>query len=389
MISIQSILSITLVGGGIVYFGACLAAFSGHFRQRKRNPGYVPSVSVIVPARNEEVTIGALLDDLTRQEYPSGTLEIIVVDDNSEDSTPDVVRSRMSRDSRIRLIDTHDSTSPFTHKKRAVHEGILASTGEIIMTTDADCRIPERWISGMTERFTSDVDLVAGEVIVQGGGIPGWMEALEITGIQTMAAGFMNAGFPVTCNGANLAYRRSAFDRAGGFADIGHIVSGDDDLLMQKIAGNHPSRVVFNTGKRIAVRTHAAGSVTKFLESRARWASKITGYPSKSAIGLLTIFFAYFIALLIQPALVTAGIGSALPFAAGLGMKMCGDLLLTAYGTWKSGRPGLMLLFPLGELMHIPYITAVTLWGTFGTFEWRGRRTSAVSAKIGEQGNAR
>ena len=67
----------------------------------------------------------------------------------------------MSHDSRIRLIDTHSSNSPYTHKKRAVHEGILASTGEIILTTDADCRVPAGWISGMMERLSSGVDLVA------------------------------------------------------------------------------------------------------------------------------------------------------------------------------------------------------------------------------------
>lgn len=389
MISSYTIISVVIVGGGVVYFGACLAAFGGLFRQIGRNPDYSPSVSVIIPARNEEHTIGALLDDLAAQDYPSDKMEIIVVDDCSEDGTSGIVRERKSQNTNIGLIDTGSSKSPYTHKKRAVHEGILASGGEIIMTTDADCRVPAGWISGMIERFTPETDLAAGMVSIHGGGITGMLEALEITGIQTMAAGFMNAGFPVTCNGANLAYRRSAFDRVGGFDGIGHIVSGDDDLLMQKIAGNQPSRVRFITGQHTAVRTGAAESAVHFFQSRARWASKITGYPSKSATGLLTVFFLYFTALLIQPVLLVVGYGSLLPFAAGFGLKLCGDFLLTACGTIQAGRLGLILLFPLGELLHIPYIIAVSIWGTFGTFEWRGRKTSAVSSESGECGHVR
>jgi len=77
----------------------------------------MPSVSVIIPARNEEATVGALLDDLISQDYPPDRLEIVVVDDRSDDGTPDIVRGRMETNNRIRLIDTRSSTSPFTHRQ--------------------------------------------------------------------------------------------------------------------------------------------------------------------------------------------------------------------------------------------------------------------------------
>ena len=59
----------------------------------------------------------------------------------------------------------------------------------------------------MVRYFVPGVDLVSGEVIVEGGGLLGRLEALESTGIQMMASGLMNNSFPITCNGANLAYR--------------------------------------------------------------------------------------------------------------------------------------------------------------------------------------
>ncbi|MFC1540839.1 glycosyltransferase [Candidatus Latescibacterota bacterium] len=65
------LLSAVLLGGGVFYFAACLYAFSGQFRSHRENNGYTPTVSVIIAARNEEDTIGLLLGDLMKQNYPA------------------------------------------------------------------------------------------------------------------------------------------------------------------------------------------------------------------------------------------------------------------------------------------------------------------------------
>jgi len=378
------ILSLIIIGGGLVYLSTCLIAFSGHFRSHKKLENHTPSISVIIAARNEEKNIGSLLNDLMKQDYPSEKIEIVVVDDCSDDNTRGIVEDFIAHDERIHLTDTQHSQSPYSHKKRAVHEGILSSSGEIIMVTDADCRVQKSWVRNMVGFFVAGVDLVAGDVIVEGGGITGWFEALESTGIQVMAAGLMNTGFPVTCNGANMAYRRTAFYRAGGFEGIGRMVSGDDDLLMQKIAQEQSSRVIFVSGRETAVYSHAAKSPGEFFERRARWASKIFGYPSRGAVFLLSFFFAFFTAIPLWLFLTLSGVfGSGVLFA-GFGMKLAGDILLVLFGLIKMRHVKLMLLFPLAEVLHIPYIIVVTLKGFFGSFEWRGRQTKAVSHECGE-----
>ena len=382
---IQSGLMWILVIGAIVYVIACIAAFSGLMKTGRTVENFSPSVTVIVAARNEENSIGLLLTDLTGQDYPPDKLRIVVVDDCSEDGTAAVVKRFMAADSRfqrIELIDAGTAHSPYSHKKRAVHEGIMSSTGEIIMTTDADCRAPRNWVSGMVKRFTPGVDLVAGMVVVEGTGLFGRLEALESTGIQCMAAGLMNAGFPVTCNGANLAYRRAAFDRVKGFEGVGTVVSGDDDMLMQKIARS--SGVVFAVEPDTAVRTAAAASLSRFFNQRARWASKTAHYPSSAARGLLAMFFVFFTGMVVWLAAALLGQASFGPLLAALGLKAAGDLLLTGYGVLNTGRPGLMLVFPLAECIHVPYIISVVLKGVFGSFEWRGRRTGAVSIECGD-----
>lgn len=379
------IAAFVLIGGGIVYLAACLVAFTGHVRSHKRLENITPSVSVIIAARNEEKTIGKLLGDLLRQDYPADKLELIAVDDCSEDGTKAVIEEFSARDKRVRLVETRLSRSPYTHKKRVVHDGILSSTGEIIMTTDADCRVHHTWIRTMVSYFTPGVELVAGTVVEEAHGLLGIMESLELIGIQAMAAGFMNRRFPLTCNGASLAYRRSAFARVNGFENIGQLVSGDDDLLMQKIARGDPSRVVFAFGRETAVISRPSATLGEFLARRSRWASKISRYPSSGAAALMVVFFTFFTVISAWFVLAVAGLAGFGIFAVGYGLKTAGDLLLTAYGAVRMKRAKYLLVFPLAEVLHVPYILGVTLRGYFGSFEWRGRRTAAFSTETGER----
>ena len=375
----EAVLPLFLLGGGVIYLAACLLAFMGLNKRAGSVVKETPFVSVIVAARNESVNVGLLLEDLLKQDYPSDRYEMVAVDDCSEDTTGAIIQGYADKDPRVIPAETHFSLSPYHHKKKAVHEGILKSRGEIIMTVDADCRVPHGWIGGIVGRFDSERELAAGEVIIEGRGVLAMLESLEFTGIQAMAAGCMNMGFPLTCNGANLAYRRSAFERVKGFEGVGGLVSGDDDLLMQKIALGGPERVVFVTGKDTAVRVGAVKSVREFFSKRTRWASKIRAYPSGAAILFLAAVFSFFCAAPLGILFWMAGFMGGASLATGLGMKIAGDFLLAGHGALKAGKPKLLLIFPLAEIFHIPYILFVTVKGYFGTFEWRGRKTGAFT----------
>ncbi len=370
-------LVIVFIGCGLIYFAVCLLSFVGLFVPLKKREGEQPTVSVIVPARNEEASIGLLLDDLLAQSYPADRYDITVVDDCSTDLTVSVVQRYLASHPNLSLASSDRSSSPYSHKKKAVHEGILSSNGEIIMTVDADCRVKKDWIENMTAYFRDGVDLVAGEVSIGRGGFIGMLETLEFTGIQLMSAGLMNMRFPITCNGANLAYRREAFERVHGYDGVGSVVSGDDDLLMQKITTDDKRRAVYAVGRRTAVSVEAVKTVPEFFSKRIRWASKIATYPSRSALDMLVVIFVFFV---MTPLLVTysfiSGAGL-LPFLAGYSLKTVGDFLLAGLGVIMRGRPLLVLLFPLAEILHVPYILYVTLKGTFGSFEWHGRRVRA------------
>lgn len=381
MLCFEEIFILILLALGVFYFLTCAVSFAGLFRQHPPVTTLAPFVSVITAARNEEDSIGDLIGDLVAQDYPSDRCEFIMVDDCSSDRTAEIIDYHASLDGRVRHASTACSTSPFTHKKRAVHEGIMVARGEIIMTVDADCRVPLGWIKGMVSRFSTGIDLVAGEVSIRDGGIVADMETLEFFGIQSVSAGLAGIGFPVTCNGANLAYRRSAFDAVGGFDDIGHLVSGDDDLVMQKIARGNPSGIVYAIDAGLAVKVDPVPNIREFLTKRTRWVSKILSYPSKKAVIFLSAIFLFLASVPVYAICTVAGFLDPWPLAVVLLLKITGDLLPVTHGLMRHGKMRCLRSFLLAECLHIPYIIIISFKGVFGTFDWHGRRSGASNRK--------
>ncbi len=114
----------------------------------KSIPDYVPPVlsaktkiSIIIPARNEEENISHLLQALQEQTYPASLFEVIVVDDHSTDATAGIVQQFPA----VKLIHLKDDNIN-SYKKKAIETGIAAATGELIVTTDADCLPSPDWL---------------------------------------------------------------------------------------------------------------------------------------------------------------------------------------------------------------------------------------------------
>src|SRR5690606_29084313 len=99
-------------------------------------------ISVLIAARNEEKIIGNLLTSLRHQTYPKEFFEIIVVDDHSTDKTADVVK----RFEEVKLLQLREQVSN-SFKKKAIETGIKHATGDLVVTTDADCTPGKEWLS--------------------------------------------------------------------------------------------------------------------------------------------------------------------------------------------------------------------------------------------------
>ncbi len=359
----------------------------------------LPSVTIVVPARNEQDTIGPCVDSILATDYPRERLEIIVVDDDSQDRTAEVVRQRMASAparamaghelpeadwdesegaGRLRLVRIPENRRrDRAHKKRAIEKAVAHARGEVILTTDADCVVPPGWPRAMAAQFEGpEVAFVSGPVryrLADGDGLFARLQALDFFGLMACGAGGIGSGQPNLANGANVGYRLETFSALGGFSGIDHVTSGDDELLMQKIAYGTPLDVRFCADPGAVVLTEPVRTLRAFVHQRKRWASKGAHYPRRLQRMLLGVG-GFFVAL-VATAVAAPFVPALWPWLlAALGLKAAGDLLVLVPAVRRFRQLGLLAVYPLHLVLHAPHSLVVAALGSMGGFEWKDRR---------------
>ncbi|MBI5059176.1 glycosyltransferase [candidate division KSB1 bacterium] len=284
-----AVIAYTIVLAG---FRRGLTALGGN---RCMAPTNWPEVSVVLPARNEADVLERTLDSLRCQDYP-GRWEIIVVDDRSTDSTPEILRLLQQRETRLKVV-TIQALNPASPKKQALAAGIAASTGEIVVTTDADCEFQAGWLRTTVSHMTEGVGVVAGLTVfdLPTPYVPFWQKVqwLDFFVQNFLAAGAAGAGIPGSCNGSNLAYRRQVYDQISGFGETAKQVSGDDVLFAQRVAIQTTWKMVFCSHPESVVRSLPVETIREMLHQRLRWASKGLAYRGSMMWFLFSVYAFY------------------------------------------------------------------------------------------------
>ena len=370
---------IVLIVATSVYSIGLLCFFIGLFfpnmnRQEKR---YL--VSVVIAVRDEEENIGLLLSDLVNQTYPNDSFEVIVVNDHSEDGTVRVIEKFVQKASNIRLIHAVETEKGLTPKKNALYQGIKRSRGEIILTTDGDCRVLPTWVETIVSYFRPDVGMVVGFSQL---GRPGEkrpvfqkLQAVDFLSLMAAAQGALNLGWPLAASGQNLAYRRAAFDEVGAFSRIGHRVSGDDVLLLQLIRRLTAWKIRFAASEQAFNVSPPEKTLSDLLNQRKRWASNgsyqfILNKPF--FLYVLTTFLVNLSLLAAVPiyCLTSAGLFISLSC---LLVKFVVEGLIVVKGCHVYHRFDLMKAFPFWFMLQIPYVIVVGVIGSLGGFAWKKR----------------
>jgi len=335
-------------------------------------------VTVIIPVRNESANIISLLEDLSKQDYPADSLEVIVADDFSEDDTIESARRWIVDQNRgnILLIDSPRGPEENYGKKNAIERAFAISKGELVITSDADTRHSVSWVSEMATAFTRDkVQMVLGPV-----GFPEEkslfqkIQSLELLGIMGVTAGSAKLGFPLMCNGANLAYRSQAFRDVQGFTGNHSFHSGDDQFLMMKFRKRFPGgSIIFLPEKAAIATTCPSHSWYEFYQQRLRWVSKSRGYrdPMVIVAGLLT----YWQFVLIFAGLAGGFFNPVLLLCAGLTwfLKIVSEYPLVRMLTDFYGKKKILKYYFLAQVFQFFYVVVTGLAGQFVTFSWKGR----------------
>ena len=296
-----AILLTVLYGSLIIYYRFSFTAVPQFKTTNSKSP--ITSISIIIPARNEERNIEGCLQSILKNNYPTALLEIIVVDDHSEDETATVVKKYASQNVKLILLSDHLSTKINSYKKKAIEIALEQATGTLIITTDADCIVPSKWLQTIAAFYEEkNPAFIAAPVAID----CGWsfiqmFQSLDFMTLQGITAAVVNKKQMTMCNGANMAYERAAFYEVGGFAGIDNIASGDDMLLMHKIYKQYPERVMFLKATDAIVKTAAVNTIKEFFNQRIRWASKADKYDDKRILPVLALVYFFNATMLVLP----------------------------------------------------------------------------------------
>ncbi len=365
------------------YIGLMLLVVAGLLRRNARpRSAETPSVSVVIPAHNEEAKLGATLASLAGQKY-AGALEFVIVNDRSTDATESIIQHYVQRDSRFRLVNVHLPSRRLSPKVNAVNTGIQTSSGEIILTSDADCQYPETWVSGMVSHFEPDVAMVVGYVeSTRPGDDSGAVQRFESTdwlSLMLTSMALTHFGWKFASSANNQGYRRSAFQAIGGFGASGRAPSGDEDLLTQRMGRLQGGRIVFASTPEIRVFTQPMPGLYALLNQRRRWVSRYHHIMHYHPLFWLAISILGSQSILLSAGIIASFFVPALmPYVFGLwGVKLAVEMFGMHLGERQMDRRDLGGLTTLTwAVLHPFFIATVVIWSLIKSGEWRAGANS-------------
>jgi cellulose synthase/poly-beta-1,6-N-acetylglucosamine synthase-like glycosyltransferase len=344
--------------------------------RKKVNKNALYRISIVVAVRNEADNILLLLNGLMEQDYPLERYEIIIIDDRSTDDTYSIVSSFKTNCKILKLLrnDLDDSLSP---KKKALEMGISHSNGEIIVTTDGDCRVAKNWLNSINRHFQDGVHCVCGPVTyINRPSIFGQLQIIEFAALLGAGAATINMKGPGMCNGANFSYRKAAYQAVEGFKDIDSVASGDDELLMHKILKRFPGSVVFMKDENAIVETESNLSWRLFYNQRKRWASKWSYYKSPIVKALAIFIFLFNLYMVSSAVLVAFGVINWKVFLIQYIVKLLFEALFI-FRILKFLKKKIHLIhFLVLQILYPLYTTFFGIVANFGGYEWKDRKVN-------------
>ena len=342
-------------------------------RPQVKTSGFTTKVTILVAARNEEEKIHLTIEDLLAQDYPKELTEIIIADDHSTDRTSAIIQSYATGG--VKLLQLNEDKPLNSYKKKAIGLAIDMSTGDLMVATDADCRMGSKWLATIVGYFEMHQPYMISSPVTyfEEKSLFERMQTLEFYTLVATGAAFIGNNHASTCNGANLAYRKDIFYEVGGFKGIDDLASGDDELLLQKVEARFPGKIGFLKRFEVIVYTHAKANLKEFLQQRRRWASKSVKYKDKKVVAVVVGLWLFN---------VSVGINLLLGFWNKVFFEIFGgqllllallELILLLPVTMFFKRRSLLILIPISIPLYVAYFIFIGLIGNKGKYLWKGR----------------
>lgn len=329
-------------------------------------PSYNPTegVTVVIVARNEAQSIEVCVHSILRQQYPDHLYEIIIIDDHSIDTTVDIVNGMP--DNHLRLFHLKDYPTYIkapAFKKSGITLAVDKAKYETIVVTDADCMHEENWLLTIMYAFhkenivfqTSPVILSPGRSMLEK------MQEMEQLTLMLITGAGITSGLHPMANGANMAFRKSAFLQVHGYEDNHRYASGDDMFLIEKMSIAFPNKISFAKSQQATVYTEGKKDWPSLIKQRLRWAGKNKGLKNKAIRRIWTFVGAYHVLLLLLFITALFHVTSSWPFLLLFCAKWTADYMLITSATVFFRRTSLLRYFVPLQFLYTCYVLRLGL----------------------------
>jgi len=330
---------------------------------------YLPTISIVVAARNEESNLQQLLNSLVEQDYPKEKMEIIIVSDRSTDGSWQIINDFSNLYPFVKGIQLEEKPDDMTPKKYALTCGINNTGGEIILSTDGDCIVPKGWSRSMVSSFDDNTGIVVGRssINLSNPSFFNQYQSVDFLGIMAANAGVIGWKKGWSGSGQNIAYKRNAFEKIGGFLPVAKTISGDDMYLVQSISRHYDLH--FNTDPNSFIYTQPAPSIKAFINQRIRWASNSRYLWETNILFLFFLIIAFISNSVLIIALWNKRVLSIFLFL--FIIKIISDGLVLYTGSVKLNVSFKKIHFIAWSIFQPIYIPLTGVLGLLGWFTWK------------------
>lgn len=366
LLDIFSVLFILTI---FLYLLQTVFIFVGLGKLKYQRTEILPPISILVALKDEALTLSACIESLLKLDYPNELLQIILINDRSQDETPAIINSYKEKSELIKIVNIDKTIAGLSGKANAICQGIEHADGEIMLITDGDSEVPPSWAKAHASYYRDNVGLVGGFTLLDrkndATSFFGKIQSLDWAYLLSIGAGAMGLGKPLSVLGNNFSFRKSAYDEVGGYRNMGFTII-EDFALMRTLVKKTTWKVLYPINPDMLVYSQPMQSWRTFQTQRKRWSAggKEVGIYGK---------FLMAVSLLTHLAIPSSFWANNLTLALiGTSIVLGADLILLVRSTKIIERNDLLKFFPIWELFYFFYtifFTPVLLFPT--TVQWK------------------
>jgi len=299
------------------------------------------------------------LSSLNKLDYPGEFFEVIFIDDNSSDGTYKTISEKTKEFENFNVYKLQSENK--SGKRNALELGISKSVNPYILITDADCEPRKDWLTAYSNKFADGFDFLFGIA-------PFFREKFLVNkvscfenfrnSILTIIAA--NMGLPYSAAARNLGFKKTSFEKVGGYSKTIDTLSGDDDLLLREAVKNN-LKIGTVTAKDSFVFSKTKETFKEYLKQRARHTQTAFHYLFKQQL-ILGLWHVFNLLILFSPILFFLDIN----FLFLLPVKLLLDLVIILSTQKKFGYT-----FSFTEILYELFLIIHFFNAKFGRIEWK------------------